>query len=195
MSAVCPRCGVAVVPGYVKCPKCHGELPAGSGRAKRATAEPGGTALESRHFPIAPVVAALGVAAAIIIVFSVRSAGKKTDVAAATLPAPMAAVAAPPPPVRPIAAAQALSPVAPDSAAALQDPRAAAAELETALRFQRLWGRVELVGPRVDLRSGSCSDRAMRPLIESKKAVLRGAGLTRLRCVEQSGAVVFEHDL
>jgi hypothetical protein len=35
----------------------------------------------------------------------------------------------------------------------------------------------------------------MRPLIESKKAVLRGAGLTRLRCVEQSGAVVFEHDL
>jgi hypothetical protein len=186
---------VAVVPGYVKCPKCHSELPAGSGRAKRATAEPGGTALESRDFPVAPFVAALGVAAAIIVVFSVRSAGKKTDVAARTLPAPIEAVAAPLPPLRPTAAAEAPSPVAPGAAAQLQDPRIAAAELETALRFQRLWGRVEIAGARIDLRSGSCSDRAMRPLIESKKAVLRGAGLTRLRCVEQSGAVVFEHDL
>jgi hypothetical protein len=184
-----------VVPGYVKCPKCHSELPAGSGRAKRATAEPGGTALETRDFPIAPFVAALAVAAAIIIVFSVRSAGKKTGAAAPTLPAPIEAVAAPPAPVRPTTAAASLSPVAQGSAAALQDPRAAAAELETALRFQRLWGRVELAGPRIDLRSGSCSDPAMRPLIESKQAVLRGAGLTRLRCVEQSGAVVFEHDL
>jgi len=136
MSAVCPRCGVAVVPGYVKCPKCHSELPAGSGRAKRVTAEPGGTALETRDFPIAPFVAALGVAAAIIIVFSVRSAGKKTDVTAAALPAPINAIAAPPAPLRPTSASPAAPQAAQGAAAALEDPRAAAAELETALRFQ-----------------------------------------------------------
>jgi hypothetical protein len=35
----------------------------------------------------------------------------------------------------------------------------------------------------------------MRSLIEAKKTMLHGAGLTNLRCVEQSGAVVFERDL
>jgi hypothetical protein len=45
------------------------------------------------------------------------------------------------------------------------------------------------------VRSGSCGDPAMRPAIEGAKVVLRGAGLTKLRCLEQSGAVVFERDL
>ena len=64
-----------------------------------------------------------------------------------------------------------------------------------ALRAQRLWGAVEIAGQRIDVRSGSCADPGMQPLIEAKKSMLRGAGLTKLRCVEQSGAVVFERDL
>ena len=43
--AVCPACGVAVVPGYVKCPKCHAGLPLAGGRTKRMTGDPGGTAV------------------------------------------------------------------------------------------------------------------------------------------------------
>jgi hypothetical protein len=35
----------------------------------------------------------------------------------------------------------------------------------------------------------------MRPAIEAERVVLHGAGLTKLRCLEQSGAVVFERDL
>jgi hypothetical protein len=67
-------------------------------------------------------------------------------------------------------------------------------ELETTLRRQRLWGRAEITGQRVDLRSGSCSDPAMRTVIDGKTALLHAAGLTKLRCLEQSGAVVFERD-
>jgi hypothetical protein len=32
-------------------------------------------------------------------------------------------------------------------------------------------------------------------VVEGKRSALRAAGLTKLRCVEQSGAVVFERDL
>jgi uncharacterized protein (DUF1697 family) len=35
----------------------------------------------------------------------------------------------------------------------------------------------------------------MEPAIEGQKAMLRDAGLTKLRCLAQSGAVVFERDL
>ena len=184
-----------MVPGYVRCPKCHGELPPGGGRAKRATAEPGGTALETRNFPVVPVIAALGVAAAIIAVFSLRGGGKKTDAAAAVLPAPLAATSVAPAARPPVTTPVTPSPLAPAPGDAVMDPRTAANDLESTLRVQRLWGRAVINGSRIDLRSGSCADRAMRPLIEGKTAVLRSAGLTRLRCVEQSGAVVFERDL
>jgi hypothetical protein len=76
-----------------------------------------------------------------------------------------------------------------------QDRRGAATELEMMLRRQRLWGRAEIVGSRIDVRSGSCADPAMSPAIDSERTTLHGAGLTKLRCLEQSGAVVFERDL
>jgi hypothetical protein len=75
------------------------------------------------------------------------------------------------------------------------NPAAPAAELERSLRRQRLWSTVEVVGARIDVRSGSCGDSGMSPLIESARAALRNGGLTRLRCLEQSGRVVFERDL
>lgn len=195
MSAVCPACGVAVVPGYVRCPKCHAGLPV-TGRLKRATGDPGGTAVATKGFPIAPLLVAVGVAATIIVVFEVRNR-------TATKPAPVVAAPAEPleavragPAVRPVGQAAPAAPApAPTGSTAPIDPRAAVAELEAVLRTQRLWGRVDVASPRLDVRSGSCGDPAMRPAIEAKKAVLHGAGLTRLRCVAQSGAVVFELDL
>jgi hypothetical protein len=194
MSAVCPVCGVAVVPGYVRCPKCHAGLRASSGRIKRPTAEPGGTAVAAKGFPISAVLVAVGVAAAIILVFGLRGGSPRPQSARAASAAPLEAVRATPqaPPV-----ARAVAPVAapPSPLDARPDPRVVASELEAGLRKQRLWTRVEVIGTRLDVRSGSCRDPAMRPAIDGKTAVLRGAGLTRLRCVEQSGAVVFEHEL
>jgi hypothetical protein len=194
MSAVCPACGVAVVPGYVRCPKCHAGLGLGTGRSKRSTVEPGGTAVEAKGFPIAAVAVALGVAASIILVFGVlRGTSKRTQAASTLPPRPIEAVRLTPAPnqARPMAAPV---PAAPPEVAA-PDPARAGKDLEASLRKLRLWSRVEITGPRLDVRSGSCADPAMRPAIEPRRAVLRSTGLTRLRCVEQSGAVVFEYEL
>jgi len=194
MSAVCPACGVAVVPGYVRCPKCHAGLGRTTGRRKRTTVEPGGTAVGPRGFPVSAVVVAAGVAAAIIIVFGVLGGGKRPQAAAAASAEPREAIGfAPPAP--PAATASAPAPASQSPGAATPEPGAAASALEAMLRKQRLWNRVELTGSRVDVRSGSCGDPGMRPAIEGKRALLRSAGLTRLRCVEQSGAVVFEYEL
>jgi hypothetical protein len=195
MSAVCPACGVAVVPGYVKCPRCHAGLPS-AGRARRTTGNPGGTAVVQRGFPISAVLVAVGVAAVIILGFRMRSATRPAPAAPAVLPGPVEAIAqtaaaSPTLPAPVVVAAPA--PAAPSAV----DPerRAAANGLENMLRQQRLWGRVEIVGDRMDIRSGSCGEPTMRSTIDAMGSELRGAGLTRLRCVEQSGAVVFERDL
>jgi hypothetical protein len=45
------------------------------------------------------------------------------------------------------------------------------------------------------VRSSACSEAALGSLIDARRDVLRDAGLTRLRCLEQSGRVVFERDL
>lgn len=197
MNAVCPACGIAVVSGYVRCPRCHAGLPRGAGHAKHTAANPGGTAVVARGgFPISAVLVAVGVAAAIILLgFGMRGGGKP---AAAVPPAPVG-------PARAVAEGSAArAPVAPralpatepsPASTAAQAQRAAAAELEDTLHRQRLWGRTEITGGRIDVRSGSCGEPAMRPAIEGKRTVLRGAGLTKLRCLEQSGAVIFERDL
>lgn len=192
MSSVCPACGVAVVPGYVRCPRCHAGLPVGAGRVKRTTADPGGTAVARRGFPISAVAIAVGVAAAII-VFGTRRTGRLAAPEPAALPAPVEVIAASsaPPTTAPLTVPSARA--RPDTSD--QDRRAAALQLEATLRRQRLWGRAEVQGPRIDVRSGSCGDKAMPPAIDSERTVLRGAGLTRLRCLAQSGAVVFERDL
>jgi len=191
MSSVCPACGVAVVPGYVRCPKCHAGLSPRAGM-RRVAADPGGTTVERKGFPIAAVIAALGVAAAIILVFGLGRGSQPTGAALPPLP-PSIAAATPTPPRAPQPAAAPAPSSAPEAAG--QDLAAASADLEDTLRRQRLWGRVVITGQRIDVRSGSCADPAMRPLIEGKKPLLHGAGLTKLRCLEQSGAVVFERDL
>jgi hypothetical protein len=184
---------VPVVPGYVRCPKCHAALAVG--RAKRSTVEPGGTAVEAKGFPISAIVVAVAVAAAIMLVFGLLSgSSEKAEVAPAPVEPIAATPAGPPPP--PAAAPATPAPASASAqAAATPDPRSAATTLEATLRRQRLWSRVDIVGTRIDIRSGSCADPAMVPAIEGSKAELRSAGLTKLRCVEQSGAVVFEHSL
>jgi hypothetical protein len=192
MSAVCPACGVSVVPGYVRCPRCHRGLP----RIRRTTGDPGGTAVVQRGFPWIPVVIAVGVAAAVILAFGLRRSSKPVAEAPAALPGPVDAIPAPVTPRAPRApgAAPAVQPAA-AATASEPDRRAAASEVEAVLRRQRLWGRADIAGDRIDVRSGSCGDAAMRPAIDGVASLLHSTGLTRLRCLEQSGAVVFERDL
>jgi hypothetical protein len=164
----------------------------GAGPTKRTTADPGGTAVAPRGFPISAAAVAVGVAAAIIL-FGTRRSTRPAAPEPAALPAPVEAIAASaaPPPAAPLAAPASAPP--PDTTDQIR--RAAALELEATLRRQRLWGRAEILGSRIDVRSGSCADKAMPLAIDSERAVLHGAGLTRLRCLAQSGAVVFERDL
>jgi len=183
--SVCPACGVAVVPGYVRCPKCHAPLP----RAQHKLGV-GGTALEptGRRFPLLAVIGAAVIGAAIIIYLGVRG-GKE----------PARAAPAPTPTTEPAPAATAPPPTAPEpaqpTAARGPDPQTLANDLERRLRRQRLWSTVDVVGGRVDVRSGSCSDPAMRTALDGAVAGFKAAGLTKLRCLEQSGRVVTDREL
>ena len=236
----CPSCGVAVVAGYVKCPRCHAVLPRTT-TARRAAVDEGGTTVQARAFPVAPVaLGAIAVAVVLVLVLGGGGNRRSATTPAATTPAvttsavttpavttpaattpaatvealgPAASAPAPgapapaadaelaipttsaPAPARPAPAPQAAPRPLEIPAATGPSPAVAVAELERALGRQRLWSSVETAGARVDVRSGSCGDPTMAPMIDAARATLRSVGLTRLRCLAQSGAVVFERDL
>ncbi|MGE0549741.1 MAG: hypothetical protein AB7O24_11825 [Kofleriaceae bacterium] len=182
----CPACGVPIVPGYVRCPKCHVPLPAVS--RTRTGQVAGGTSLEKEdtRFPIGPVIIAVALAGGIAAFFGLRSSTPEAPppVATPTTAAPSTAATA----TSPAAAPEAPTPRGPD-------PTAVANELDRLLDRQRLWSTVEVVGGRIDVRSGSCNDPNMTTQLDAARDALRTAGLTKLRCVEQSGVVVLERDL
>lgn len=192
MSAMCPSCGVAVVPGYVRCPKCQAPLPASARRLSTRAA--GGTAVAPRGgLPIVPIAAAVAVTAAIIAFFSLRGDddNKRPVPAQPTTTQPATTATTPTTPTTPVAPVD-----TPDDGNNIRpSPAVVAADLERALRRQRLWSTLEVFGTRLDIRSGSCAEAAMGPTIDAARDALRNAGLTRLRCLEQSGAVAFERDL
>lgn len=190
MSATCPACGVAVVPGYVKCPKCGAVMPS----TRAATSGAGGTAVAgaSGGPPVAAFVVGGVVALGIVLFFALRKGGASEEPATqpqAEVPAEGQPATAPE--LDPTAA---LAP-APESAAVARDPSTSVGALDRALKKERLWGTVSVSGGRVDVRSASCGDPGMKPLIDANASALRDGGLTQLRCLEQSGAVVFERDL
>jgi hypothetical protein len=153
---------------------------------------PGGTALEEKKpFPLVPLGIAVVGAVAIIAFFGLRG-GKHAAEAVPTRQPQQAQDVAPAP--APVAQPQVTFDLPPTEASG-PTPASVAAELDHQLKRQRLWGTVEVFGPRVDVRSGACSDAGMASLIESSRSSLKGAGLTKLRCLEQSGRVVFERDL
>src|SRR5207249_7837324 len=65
-SPVCPGCGVAVVPGYVRCPRCHAALPIAAPRRNASTIDPGGTSVARSEMP-RPVLYGLGAIAVIVV--------------------------------------------------------------------------------------------------------------------------------
>jgi len=186
MSAVCPKCGVAVVPGYVKCPKCQAALP----KLRAATVAAGGTS-SSGGGGLSPttILIAVAVLGAGIAVFALRGGSDK----AAPVEAP-STVATPEAPDRPVAEPdETPAPTAPPPVT--NDPTIAVRDLDRALKKERLWGTVEVVGSGVDVRSAGCRDATMMPVVDAAIPALREAGVTKVRCLEQAGAVVFEREL
>ncbi len=182
--AVCPSCGIAVVPGYVRCPKCQQPLP-----RHRAPGIEGGTAVATpRRSPLLAIIGIALVAIAFVVYFGLRSSSKPP-----AKPAAPAAVNEPPP-------APAAIPAEPQIAAAPEepagpDPQQLANDLRRTLERQRLWAQVTIVGDHVDVQSSSCGDPAMAPVLDAAAPSFKAAGLTRLRCLEQSGRVVTERGL
>jgi hypothetical protein len=177
---------VAVVPGYVRCPKCHTPLP--KTPSGPTVFHSGGTAVDSKRFPVSAVVIA-GVALVAVIsgYFLFRKHGNaeaapptETDTTTATAADDTDTGAAPPTTFAPPA------PIHPEDVAS---------ELERTLKRMHLWATVEVGSSTVDVRSGSCSDPAIKPVLDSAAPRFKKAGLTRLRCLEDSGAVVFSREL
>lgn len=186
--AFCPSCGVAVVPGYVRCPKCHKPLP----QTPKAVRDMGGTAVETTSKT--PLIALLGGALVVGLLIAYFAFRTKTEPrAAVATPTPQQQTPSQPGPAQPEATPVETRPTTTTQAG--PDPNAAAGDLERALRKQRLWSTVSVTGSRVDVRSGSCSDPAMAPALDASAASFKAAGLTQLRCLEQSGRVVSSRDL
>jgi hypothetical protein len=149
----------------------------------------GGTAVQTtaRKAPLFAVLAAVAVGVAILIYLGVRTTGKRTA-PAATNDEPQPAIAT----AEPTQAAD-----QPDEPAQSSGPDAVdvAANFQRTLRKQRLWSTVTVVGDKVDVRSGSCADAAMGPALDAAAPAFKAAGLSRMRCLEQSGRVVTERGL
>jgi hypothetical protein len=184
---VCPACGLAVVPGYVRCPKCHKPLPRRAG----PSAMVGGTAVETtRKSPMIVVIAIALAGGAVIAYLGLRS----TESPKKAAPAPAMPVEQPETPAADVAQP---APAEPAQAGPSQEQAAASAasQLERELKKQRLWSTVQIFGSRVEVRSGSCSDPAMAAALDASASTFKAAGLTKLRCLEQSGQVVTDRDL
>lgn len=175
------------MPGYVKCPKCGAALPSVRPSAAGGTAVAG-----SGGMPVMAFVAGGVVALGIVLFFALRNgASAETPAAAPETEVSPEAQPATAPEIDPSAALESGS----GAAVTAKDPRFAVSTLDKALKRERLWGSIEINGTRLDLRSSGCGDAGMKPLIDANASALRDGGLTRLRCLEQSGAVVFERDL
>jgi len=185
MSA-CPKCGVAIVPGYARCPKCHAVLP-----KRTQTSVQGGTSLESgRRVPLPAIIAAGVLGLGLIIWLGARGSHDRKPVETKPNTTQVHVEAAPV-----TTLADGVPATAAPSRPAAPSPDAVAGELERTLQRQRLWSRVTVTGTRVEVRSGSCGDPAIQGPIGEAAPTLKAAGLTSLRCVEQSGSVVFTREL
>jgi hypothetical protein len=136
------------------------------------------------------IVLAIGVGFALSRANNSRTAtaDPKPTVAEPTAPTPTQ-----PPPTQPLPS-QSLQPTTTTQPAG-PDPQQVANDIDAELKKQRLWGTVAVTSGRIDIRSGACDDKAMKPLVDTKVTQLHAAGLTKLRCLTQSGGVVFERNL
>lgn len=148
----------------------------------------GGTAVEDRSFPVIPVVGVIVVIGALVTFFALR--GGKTPEVPAVAPTTIVTPTAPTPvtPVAPPAPVESIKSTGPS-------PDSVAQSLKSALSKQRLWSDVEVVGSKLEIRSGTCEEAAMGATVTSASPQLKASGLKKVRCLDKSGRPVFERDL
>lgn len=183
----CPSCGVAVLPGYTRCPKCRAKLQGGAVISQKVA---GGTTIQDRSLPILPVAGVVVVIGGLIAFFALRDGGSSSAPAATSQPVPQPAV---------ITGGQAATPPTPDPIATITptgpSAETVATELVKTLNRQRLWSEGNVIGTRLDVSSGACEEAGMAPAFDSARAQLKAAGLTQVRCLDKSGRPVFVRDL
>lgn len=190
--ATCPACGVAVLPGYARCPnkKCRKPLP-----RRAVTQVEGGTSVteETKRWPLFAAIGAALVGTIVIIMLG-RGGDEKRKTTQQVQPTQTDTTQ----PTTDDNRGPVLDTTAPTQTPTQPtgpDPGALAGALQADLKRQRLWSTVSIDGNRVEVRSGSCADPAMGPILDGASAGFKAAGLTKMRCVEQSGRVVTDRDL
>jgi len=192
---LCAGCGVAVASGYIKCPRCHTELPLP--RARRPLTEGGGTAMSGGGNRTVMLIGAAALALVVVVVWVFASGGSSAAVV------PDAAVdddvgdpepdqvrptpdREPPPPDR-----QPVDPTPPTPSVG----RAELRDLGLALRGERLWATVTASGTTVEIGSSFCDDTGLVAIVDAHDSALRAARFTSVRCRAPHGGIVFEHGL
>lgn len=188
----CPACGVAVTPGYIKCPRCHAGLPR-MPRAGRMTAG-GGTAVETAApVPWVPIVVGVAVVGAAVAWLALRSG------AAPAAPAPVAPTPTAIEPVAPAPPPAVVPEVAPTVTAPGADVRAArtqaVAALEASLKSSRLWSKLEVAGTSVRITSALCGEAGMSAAVDAARAQLKAGDIVRVECRAGHGGLEWARDL
>lgn len=181
----CPSCGVAVTPGYQRCPRCHRPLPT-SVRFGRVDGAPSGgaTTIEPIEEPAVRwpwYLAGGAILIGAVVVIVIGSSG--------TRPAP----ALPDDPVVDEPTDESTDDVggydepAPPTARPV-DPGPAADRLARQMAAVRLYATVEAVGDTIDIRSSFCADDRIAGLVADVAPDLREAGVVNVRCRALHGA-------
>lgn len=180
----CPSCGVAVTPGYQRCPRCHRPLPSAV-RFSRIASEVGGgaTSLEPEVETVArwpwygAGIAVLAGAVAVIVI------GASGGHARAPLPDdPVVDDEVAEPEDDTVADEPTLAVARPP------DPGPAADLLARELAKIRLYATIEPLGEVVEIRSSFCAEPAMATVLGAVAPDLREAGMASVRCRALHGA-------
>ncbi len=200
-SQPCPSCGISVMTGYVKCPKCHAPMPGGpaSARQRRASMQAGGTTSQRIEVlgdggggPLLWIIGALVLAGGLAIWATQCRGGTQPTQPSANV-ADEAALREPAVPVQ----GEQVPPILPTTGGSTGggDPSFAADTLEGELAGERLFATVQVQGDVLDVRSAFCGEARLGDIIGRHASELRAAGVTRVRCSETYGTQVFERGL
>lgn len=200
-SATCPACGLAVSPGYPKCPKCHAAMPAAPslGGDARSRKVQGGTAVDSGPGPYLWIAIAGVVVVAAVVVYLARGSDDRAA-PGPVAPAPAVGVEpAPSPDTSNPAVADPFPRTAPDPATTARNDLSAArtraaAAVGVALEGARLWGTVQVVGEQLHIHSAYCTSIGDDHLGAARSAA--GAALFEaVSCFERHGPLAWERPL
>lgn len=197
----CPSCGVAVTPGYVKCPRCHAALPKVP-RTVRHTGGmvPGGTAVGGTGDDDAsgpPWLLLLGGGTLVVALVAWLVMRDTTPAAPApvVLPATSSPSAAPPPAGEQRGDAPGVATAAEVASAGPsveQRQAAALGALDVRLRRDRLWAKLEQPSAgTLRIVSALCEEPELSAAVAEQAGALVEAGVGTVECRARHGGLVW----